>query len=972
MDVHMEEFSGEATAVKPVRRKHGGRVMLIILLVLVLLAGGYWLANFLITYRPLIGSIPLVQPGGQVTIDGSRFGKQAVSASLVKADGSTASLRVVSWAPGQIVVTLPDQTTAGSIAVTAHTFLGDRTSLPRGFVVQAAGLPSRPNGYAVPVQADSPWPTFRRDEHNTGASPLPAVYAGGQPWFFQTGKGLFVTPVIDGSGTIYVGSADHYFYAINRDGSLKWKYQTGDIIDSAAALTGPDPASGAPTITFISGDGKMYRFRTDDVPMAQRPLWVYEAELRPGISYNRWFEGNVAVGYDGTLYAGNTNFLYYAINPDGTLKWTYETGSNSWSQAGFGNDGTIFWGSLDTYMRAVDSAGRQLWKKMTLGFVAASAAVGSDGTVYMGSFDSNLYALNPQTGAIEWKFPTGDHIYASAALASTDGKTSAIYLASADGTLYALNPDGTLRWKYDTGDVIRSSPVVGKTPDGSSDIVYFGDGNGKLYALNADGMLRWAFDTTSSDPELADRNDLNGSPALGKTGVYIGGEHGQLWYIPYDYCLNATAEARCSITQSLPQDFTGLYYVTPGGNTQTDIPPSLSASSMLTLRLVVRQNGQTVNARLCNNPIGCPKNSLQVSIAPSVPVDVQHSADGKYIYIRPGEFLAPGRTYTVTASGDYYTGGWRLGNLTLGGSRAGSFTGTFSFKVPDSSAGLPLNLGTDKVTGLELTRLAAPIPSMLPSLNQIGFDYMDWLMGPAVVTPADANGQGKFILWAIGARQNAVGQLVADPSSDFVLPLSGRYQGSDFVLTDQDFPMAITGIRIPFNLFELRGSLGTDGVTLHPAAYADTQALSIPTFGPYLVIAGLANNWYEKLLVAGTYLTRPYDGVANHAPQGVLVKDVSFTAPTEDRSGQVVATFSLLPGVVYPVADHCAGLLLMDPTTTEAFFMDYHAALSSQADAGGNLQSVTLDLPKGLVLPAHLRVYVLLDVFPAYEKDVLP
>jgi hypothetical protein len=81
---------------------------------------------------------------------------------------------------------------------------------------------------------------------------------------------------------------------------------------------------------------------------------------------------------------------------------------------------------------------------------------------------------------------------------------------------------------------------------------------------------------------------------------------------------------------------------------------------MLTLRLVVRQNGQTVNARLCNNPIGCPKKALVVSLGPSVPIDVQHSADGKYIYIRPTEFLAPGRTYTVTASGDYYTGGWRL------------------------------------------------------------------------------------------------------------------------------------------------------------------------------------------------------------------------------------------------------------------------------------------------------------------------
>ncbi|HVM72583.1 MAG TPA: PQQ-binding-like beta-propeller repeat protein [Anaerolineales bacterium] len=965
-------FPDEIPEKKPGRRKPHGRNLLIFLLVVLVVGAGYWLATFLLNYRPLIDSIPLVQPGGRVTVYGSRFGSQPLAASLVKSNGVPVSLKIVSWTPAQVVLELPDQTLAGAITITARTFLGNRTSLPRGFVVQAAGLPSQPNGYATPVQADSPWPTFRRDEHNTGASPLPAVYSGDKPWFYQTGKGLFVTPVIDGKGTIYIGSADHYFYALNKDGTLKWKYQTGEIIDSAAALTGPDPLSGAPTITFISGDGKMYRFRTDDVPMDQRQLWVYEAQLRPGISYNRWFEGNVAVGYDGTLYAGNTNFLYYAINPDGTLKWTYETGANSWSQAGFGNDGTIFWGSLDTYLRAVDPAGRQLWKKMTLGFVAASAAIGSDGTVYMGSFDSNLYALDPLTGAVKWKFPTGDHIYASAALASAAGKTTAIYLASADGTLYALDPNGSLKWKYDTGDVIRSSPVVGKTPDGSSDIIYFGDGNGKLYALNADGSLRWAFDTTSADPELADRNDLNGSPALGQTGIYIGGEHGQLWYVPYDYCLNAASEPRCSTAQSLPSDFTGLYYVTPGGNTQPDFPASLPASSMMTLRLVVRQKGQTVNARLCNNPVGCSKNSLLVSFEPSVPINVQHSADGKYIYIRPAEFLAPGRTYTVTVSGDYYTGGWRLGNLTLGGTRAGSFSGNFSFKVPASNASLPLTIGDQKVTGLELTRLAAPIPSMLPSLNQIGFDYMDWLIGPVAMTSPDANGQGKFILWAIGAKQNSAGQLVADSTSDFALPLSGQYQDSDFVLTNQAFPMAITGIRIPFNLFELRGTLGADGVTLHPAAYADTQALSIPTFGPYLVIAGLANNWYQRLLVAGTYITRPYNGPANQVPVGILVKDVNFTAPDKKQAGQVVADFTLLPGSKYPVADHRAGLLLLDSANTAAVFMDYHANTSFQTDANGNLQSVTLTLPKGLALPAHLRVFVLLDVFPAFEKDVLP
>ena len=61
---------------------------------------------------------------------------------------------------------------------------------------------------------------------------------------------------------------------------------------------------------------------------------------------------------------------------------------------------------------------------------------------------------------------------------------------------------------------------MGRGP--GSDIVYFGAGNGLLYALNAsDGTPRWSYDTTPADPELGDRNDVNGSPALGQTGIVI-------------------------------------------------------------------------------------------------------------------------------------------------------------------------------------------------------------------------------------------------------------------------------------------------------------------------------------------------------------------------------------------------------------------------------------------------------------------
>ncbi len=54
-----------------------------------------------------------------------------------------------------------------------------------------------------------------------GAATSPAIYHGDQPWAFQTGKGVFSTPVIDGQGTIYVGSGDHFFYALHPDGTVE-------------------------------------------------------------------------------------------------------------------------------------------------------------------------------------------------------------------------------------------------------------------------------------------------------------------------------------------------------------------------------------------------------------------------------------------------------------------------------------------------------------------------------------------------------------------------------------------------------------------------------------------------------------------------------------------------------------------------------------------------------------------------------
>ena len=192
-------------------------------------------------------------------------------------------------------------------------------------------------------------------------------------------------------------------------------------------------------------------------------LWTFRASVPPVAGQTvDWWEGSLALGPGGNIYAGNTGGTAYTLSPSGRVVWKFTSGGSMWTSPSFAPDGSTFWGSLDLNIYKLSATGHPLWHTFTPGFVVSSPAIGSDGTVYVGSFDSKLYALDPATGTPRWTYATSDHIYASPALGTdASGRTTTIYIASTDGSVYALTPDGHLRWRYDTGDPIRSSPVLG-------------------------------------------------------------------------------------------------------------------------------------------------------------------------------------------------------------------------------------------------------------------------------------------------------------------------------------------------------------------------------------------------------------------------------------------------------------------------------------------------------------------------------
>ena len=143
---------------------------------------------------------------------------------------------VENWSESNIRVQIPDLVSGSTFQVVTRYFGIPFKSNVFPIVVKLPELKDQAGPFQVPVQEDAYWPLFRYDQRNTGSSPQPAVFNGQAPWMFQTGKGIFSTPVIDRDGTIYIGSADHNFYAISASGDEKWHFVTGEMIDSAAIL----------------------------------------------------------------------------------------------------------------------------------------------------------------------------------------------------------------------------------------------------------------------------------------------------------------------------------------------------------------------------------------------------------------------------------------------------------------------------------------------------------------------------------------------------------------------------------------------------------------------------------------------------------------------------------------------------------------------------------------------------------------
>ena len=249
-------------------------------------------------------------------------------------------------------------------------------------------------------------------------------------------------------GTIYMGDRAGIIYALNPDGTEKWRFQTGSTIHSA----GPTVAA------------------------------------------------------DGTIHIASADTFVYALNPDGTQKWRFATEYHTYGSPVIDDDGTIYFGNRDAHIYAVDRDGNEVWRYGDWNetyYFAASPALGHDGRLYTpGYFDMSDLFCHDRDGTLIWRSP-GTNTFSTSAI---DARGVIYTYGYFEGALVATNPDGTRRWVSEVEEYNLGSPAIS-----SGGTIYV---NGtQLNALSPEGVVLWTTLQAAS-----------GSPVVDGLGtIYVGG-----------------------------------------------------------------------------------------------------------------------------------------------------------------------------------------------------------------------------------------------------------------------------------------------------------------------------------------------------------------------------------------------------------------------------------------------------------------
>jgi outer membrane protein assembly factor BamB len=288
-----------------------------------------------------------------------------------------------------------------------------------------------------------------------GTSVEQVLYAlqpdGSEKWRFKTGGTIWSDLAVGADGTVYVAS--EALYALTADGAIKWKIACTDVQEQKSA-----PAIGRDgEVYFVCGHNLVA------VDVHGSVLW------KCGVDTSQWISLPPVIARDGTIYL-RTGRRIYAFRPDGTIKWERETRNSAVPcSPAINHDGTLLFNDRDE-MVALDGSGEVKWRFKMGGISSSTPAIGKEHVIYFGSFDHHLYAVT-SGGELKWEYDAGAPITASPAVDAEEN----IYFTSKNGRFHCVAAGGKRRWMAQFG--AAGCPIIAK--DGT---IYLAD-LGYIYAI---------------------------------------------------------------------------------------------------------------------------------------------------------------------------------------------------------------------------------------------------------------------------------------------------------------------------------------------------------------------------------------------------------------------------------------------------------------------------------------------------------
>lgn len=263
--------------------------------------------------------------------------------------------------------------------------------------------------------------------------------------------------VID--GVVYFGSGDQHVYALYaKTGELQWRFKTGGIVHAAPTIS--DNA-----ILIGSFDGHFYCLEKDG-----SLRWQFNT-----IGEHYFPKGEVqyhAVVSDSTVYFGARDYNLYALKiKDGTGHWVYHQ-PGSWVSIPSVSEGQVLATMSDSYsILTLDKVYGNLVRSSFVPINVFSSASISDSVAYFGAIDGILYQFNISTGVVEPIYQTQSSKVHRSEFFGSDGK-----LRSDLYELYHNDVNKVFNAYYKMGSIF-STVWIAKSS------IYFASTDGCVYAL---------------------------------------------------------------------------------------------------------------------------------------------------------------------------------------------------------------------------------------------------------------------------------------------------------------------------------------------------------------------------------------------------------------------------------------------------------------------------------------------------------